>query len=43
MDRYLWIHDKSVHNEDRDRDEGCCCFEAVRKGASAKSQKREPT
>jgi hypothetical protein len=26
-----------------DRDEGCCCSEAVRKGASAKSQKREPT
>jgi hypothetical protein len=43
MDRYLRIHDKSVHDEERDRDEGCCCSEAVRKEASAKSQKREPT
>jgi hypothetical protein len=43
MDRYLRVHDKSVHNEERDRDEGCCCSEAVHKGASAKSQKRELT
>jgi sarcosine oxidase delta subunit len=43
MDRYLRTHDKSVHDEELDRDEGCRRFEAVRKGASAKSQKREPT
>jgi hypothetical protein len=43
MDRYLQVHDKSVHDEEHDRDEGCRRSEAVRKGASAKSQKREPT
>jgi hypothetical protein len=43
MDRYLRIHDKSIHDEELDRDEGCCRSEAVRKGASAKSQKREST
>jgi hypothetical protein len=43
MDRYLRIHDKSVHDEEHDRDEGCRRSEAVRKGASAKSQKRELT
>jgi hypothetical protein len=43
MDMYLQIHDKSVHDEEHDRDEGCRRSEAVRKGASAKSQKREPT
>jgi hypothetical protein len=43
MDRYLRIHDKSVRDEEHDRDEGCRRSEAVRKGASAKSQKRKPT
>jgi hypothetical protein len=43
MDRYLRIPDKSLHNEEHDRDEGCRRSETVRKGASAKSQKREPT
>jgi hypothetical protein len=43
MDMYLRIHGKSRHDEDLDRDEGCRCSEAVRKGASAKSQKGEPT
>jgi hypothetical protein len=43
MDRYLWIYDKSIHNEELDHDEGCRRSEAVRKGASAKSQEREPT
>jgi hypothetical protein len=43
MDRYLRIHDKSVHDKELDRDEGCRRSKAVRKGASAKSQKREPT
>jgi hypothetical protein len=43
MDRYLQINDKSIHDEELDRDEGCRRSEAVRKGASAKSQKREPT
>jgi hypothetical protein len=43
MDRYLRIHDKSRHDEELDRDEGCHRPEAVRNGASAKSQKREPT
>jgi hypothetical protein len=40
MDRYLRIHDKSVHNEEHDCDEGCHRSEAMRKEASAKSQKR---
>jgi hypothetical protein len=39
MDRYLRIHGKSRHDEKLDRDEGCRRSEAVRKGASAKSQK----
>jgi hypothetical protein len=39
MDRYLRIHGKSRHDEELDRDDGCRRFEAVRKGASAKSQK----
>jgi hypothetical protein len=43
MDRYLRIHDKSVHDEEYDRDKGYRRSEAVRKEASAKSQKREPT
>jgi hypothetical protein len=43
MDRYLRIHDKSIYDEEHDRDEGCRRSEAVRKGASAKLQKREPT
>jgi hypothetical protein len=43
MDRYLRIHVKSIHDEELDRDEGYRRSEAVRKGASAKSQKREPT
>jgi hypothetical protein len=43
MNRYLRIHDKSTHDEEHDRDEGCRRYEAVRKGASAKSQKGEPT
>jgi hypothetical protein len=43
MDRYLRIHDKSIHDGELDRDEGCRHSEVVRKGASAKSQKREPT
>jgi hypothetical protein len=43
MDRYLQIHDKSIHDKELDRDEGCRRSEAVRRGASAKSQKREPT
>jgi hypothetical protein len=43
MDRYLQINDKSIHDEELGRDEGCRRSEAVRKGASAKSQKREPT
>jgi hypothetical protein len=43
MNRYLRIHDKNVHDEEHHRDEGCCRSEAVREGASAKSQKREPT
>jgi hypothetical protein len=43
MDRYLQIHDKSVRDEEHDRDEGCHRNEVVRKGASAKSQKGEPT
>jgi hypothetical protein len=43
MDRYLRIHDKSIHDEELDRDEGCRRSKAVRKGASTKSQKREPT
>jgi hypothetical protein len=43
MDRYLRIYDKSVQNEEHDRDEGCRRSKAVRKGALAKSQKREPT
>jgi hypothetical protein len=43
MNMYLWIHGKSRHDEELDRDEGCRRSEAVRKGASAKSQKREPT
>ena len=40
MDRYLRIHDKSVHNEEHDCDEGCHRSEAVHKEASAKLQKR---
>jgi hypothetical protein len=43
MDRYLRIYDKSIHDEELDRDEGRRRSEAVRKGASAKSQEREPT
>jgi hypothetical protein len=43
MDRYLQIHDKSIHDEELDRDEGCRRSEAVRKGTSAKSLKRELT
>jgi hypothetical protein len=43
MDRYLRIYDKSLHDGELDRDEGGRRSEAVRKGASAKSQKREPT
>jgi hypothetical protein len=43
MDKYLRINDKSIHYEELDRDEGCRRSEAVRKGASAKSQKRELT
>jgi hypothetical protein len=43
MDRYLRIHDKSVCDEEHGRDEGYRRSEAVSKGASAKSQKREPT
>jgi hypothetical protein len=43
MDRYLRIHVKSTHDEKLDHDEGCCRSEAVRKEASAKSQKGEPT
>jgi hypothetical protein len=43
MDKYLQIHDKSVHDEEHDRDEACCRSEVVHKEASAKSQKREPT
>jgi hypothetical protein len=40
MDMYLRIHDKSRHDEELDCDEGCHRSEAVRKEASAKSQKR---
>jgi hypothetical protein len=43
MDMDLRIHDKSVHNDEPDLDEDCRRSEVVRKGASAKSQKREPT
>jgi hypothetical protein len=43
MNRYLRIHDKSVYDEEHDHDEGCRRSEAVREGASTKSQKREPT
>jgi hypothetical protein len=43
MDRYLWIYDKSLHDGELDRDKGGRRSEAVRKGASAKSPKREPT
>jgi hypothetical protein len=43
MDMYLWIHVKSIHDEKLDRDEDCRRSEALRKGASAKSQKGEPT
>jgi hypothetical protein len=43
MNMYLRIHGKSRHDEELDRDEGCRRSEVVRKGASAKSQKREPT
>jgi hypothetical protein len=43
MDRYLRIYDKSLHDGELDRGEGGRHSEAVRKGASAKSQKREPT
>jgi hypothetical protein len=43
MDMYLRIHGKSRHDEKLDRDEGCRLSEAVRKGASAKLQKGEPT
>jgi hypothetical protein len=43
MDRYLRIHGKSRLDEELDRDEDCRRSEAVRKGASAKSQKGEPT
>jgi hypothetical protein len=40
---YLRIHDKSVHDEEHDRDEACCRSEVVHKEASAKLEKREPT
>jgi hypothetical protein len=40
MDSYLRIHDKSRHDEELDCDEGCHRSEAMRKEASAKSQKR---
>jgi hypothetical protein len=43
MDMYLQIHDKNVRDEDHDRDEGCRRSEIMRKGASAKLQKGEPT
>jgi hypothetical protein len=43
MDRYLQIHGKSRYDEELDCDEGCRRSEAVLKGASARSQKREPT
>jgi hypothetical protein len=43
MDRYFRIHGKSRHDEELERDEGCRRSEAVRKGASAKLQKGEPT
>jgi hypothetical protein len=43
MDRCLRIHGTSRHDEELDRDEGCRRSEVVRKEASAKSQKREPT
>jgi hypothetical protein len=43
MDWYLLIHVKSIHDEELGRDEGCRRSESVRKGASAKLQKREPT
>jgi hypothetical protein len=43
MDMYLWIHVKSTHDKKLDRDEGCCGSEAVRKEASAKSQKGKLT
>jgi hypothetical protein len=43
MDRYLRIRDKSIHDEEHDRDEACRHSEVVHKEASAKSQKREPT
>jgi hypothetical protein len=43
MDSYLRIPDKSIYDEELDRDEGYRQSEAVRRGASAKSQKREPT
>jgi hypothetical protein len=43
MDMYLRIHGKSRHDEEFDHDEGCRRSEAVWKGASAKSQKGEPT
>jgi hypothetical protein len=43
MDRYLQIHDKSIYDEEHDRDEACRRSEVVHKEALAKSQKREPT
>jgi hypothetical protein len=39
MDRYLRIHDKSIHDEELDRDEVCRRSEVVRKGASANRRK----
>jgi hypothetical protein len=40
VDRYLRIYDKSLHDGELDRDEGGRRFEAVRKGASAKWQRK---
>jgi hypothetical protein len=34
------VPDKYIRREKHDRDEGCCCSEAVRKESSAKSQKK---
>jgi hypothetical protein len=36
-------YDKSIHDEELDRDEGYRRSKAAWKGASAKLQKREPT
>jgi hypothetical protein len=39
MDRYLRIHDKSVSDEEHDREEGCRRSEAVRKGTDLKRKR----